>query len=90
MTHLDQHKAGLVAGVFIGGWHVIWSILVGIGWGQPLIDFILWAHMVHLPYIVGPFDVVAAATLIVLTTVTGYAIGWIFAFIWNRLHRANA
>lgn len=89
MTHLDQHKAGLVVGVFIGGWHIIWSILVLIGWGQALIDFILWAHMVHLPYIVGPFDVPPAATLIVLTTVTGYAIGWIFAFIWNRLHRAN-
>jgi hypothetical protein len=89
MTHLDQHKAGLVVGVFVGGWHVIWSILVLIGWGQALIDFVLWAHMVHLPYIVGPFDVVPAATLIVLTTVAGYAIGWIFGFIWNRLHRAN-
>ncbi len=90
MVHLDQHKTGLVVGVFTGGWHVIWSILVAIGWGQPLIDFILWAHMVHLPCIVGPFDVVAAATLVILTAVAGYAIGRIFAFIWNRLHRVNA
>ena len=31
----DGEQTGLVVGVFIGGWHVIWSILVGIGWGQP-------------------------------------------------------
>jgi len=90
MTHLDCHRTGLVVGLFIGGWHVIWSALVGIGWGQPLIDFILWAHMVHLPYVVGPFEIAAAVTLIVVTAVAGYAMGWVFAFIWNRLHGANA
>jgi hypothetical protein len=90
MTHLDRHRTGLVVGLFIGGWHVLWSALVAIGWGQALIDFILWAHMVHLPYVVGPFEIVAAATLIVVTSIAGYAMGWIFAFLWNRLHGADA
>ena len=66
--------------------------LVGIsltGLGQPLVDFILWAHMVHLQYIVGPFDITASAVLIVVTALAGYTFGYFFAWIWNSLHRAN-
>jgi hypothetical protein len=41
--------------------------------------------MLHLPVAVGPFDAVAAGTLIVVTSVTGYAIGYLFALAWNKL-----
>ncbi len=86
MTEVDCNKAGLALGLFLGGWHLIWSILVAVGWGQPLIDFVLWMHMVHLPYIVGPFELGAAVVLVLLTTLAGFAIGWFLAFVWNALH----
>jgi len=89
MTHLNQHKTGLVVGVLIGAWHLAWSALVWTGWGQPLIDFILWAHMIHLQYVVGPFDAKASALLVVVTALAGYALGWLFALVWNRVHAAN-
>jgi hypothetical protein len=27
-------------GALIGGWHFVWSVLVGIGWAQSILDFI--------------------------------------------------
>jgi hypothetical protein len=76
-----------VIGALIGGWHFVWSGLVGIGWAQPILDFIFWAHMIEPVYFVKPFDAVAAVSLIVTTAVIGYMFGFLGAIIWNRLHR---
>jgi len=86
MHVLDPNKTGLVVGAFLGGWHVLWAILVAAGLGQPLMDFVFWAHMIHLTWTVGPFEARAATTLIVLTSVVGYTIGYLFAWIWNKIH----
>ena len=88
MTEVDCNKAGLAVGLLLGGWHLLWSLLVLVGWGQPLIDFVLWMHMIHLLYVVGPFELIAAVVLVLLTSLTGYALGWVLAYIWNALHRA--
>jgi hypothetical protein len=61
--------------------------LVLLGWAQPILDFIFWAHMIKSVYVVKPFDLVAAVALIVITTVIGYVFGFLGAVIWNRLHR---
>lgn len=87
MNNLNINKTGLVVGLFLGGWHLLWSLLVLTGVGQALIDFVLWAHMIHLPYVVGPFELLAAVTLIILTSLVGYALGAAFAWAWNRIHR---
>ena len=82
----NPNKVGLVIAVLIGGWHVIWSLLVLIGFAQPILDFIFWAHMIQQVYFVKPFDPMAAVTLIVITAVIGYVFGFVGAVIWNRLH----
>lgn len=84
----NPHKVGLVIGALIGAWHLLWAFLVLVGWAQPIIDFVFWAHMIQPVYVIKPFDLKAALTLIVLTTAIGYAFGLIGALIWNRLHRA--
>ena len=86
--HTDPKKAGLVGAVVIGGWHVVWSLLVLLGWGQSLVNFSLWAHMMQVPVVIGPFDAGAAATVIIIAAVIGYAIGYILAEVWNRVHGA--
>jgi hypothetical protein len=58
-----------------------------IGWAQPIIDFIFWAHMIKPVYFVKPFDLVAAVALIVITAVIAYFFGCLGALISNRLHR---
>lgn len=83
----NPNKVGLVVGALIGGWHVLWSLLVLLRWAQPILDFIFWAHMIQPIYVVKPFDLLAAITLIMITCVIGYIFGFVGAFIWNRLHR---
>ena len=84
----DPKKAGLVGAVIIGGWHVVWSLLIILGWAQALVNFSLWAHMLRVPVVAGPFDAGASATVIVLAAIIGYAVGYILATVWNRVHSA--
>jgi len=83
----NPNKVGLVFGAIMGGWHCVWALLVFLGVAQKIYDFILWAHMIHLPIIIGPFDPKAALTLVVLTTAIGYVFGYIAAWVWNRVYR---
>jgi len=90
---MQQHlssptKTALAVGVFLGTWHVIWSLLVALNWAQPLYDFILWTHMIHVQLTISPFQPVVAATLVVVTFLLGCVIGYVFALIWNWFHRA--
>ena len=85
----NPNKVGLVFGVLIGGWHLLWAVLILLGWAQPIIDFIFWAHMIRPVYVIKPFDSIAAVTLIIITAVIGYIFGFVGAIIWNRLHRAR-
>lgn len=45
--------------------------------------------MIHLRLTIGPFDLVAAATLVVVTLLIGCVIGYVFAVIWNWFHRGT-
>lgn len=82
----DKNKVGLVVGALIGGWHVVWSLLVVTGLGQMLYDFVLWMHMIRIDILVGPFDAMASLTLIVVTAVFGYVFGYVGAWVWNRVY----
>jgi len=86
MNTLNSNKTGLVFGIATGGVHLVWSILVLVGVAQVLIDFILWAHMIQLPYVVGPFSVTQAAILVVVTAGIGYVVGYVVAIVWNKVH----
>ena len=83
---VDPHKLGLVLAAFIGGWHIVWSLLVLFGWAQPAINFVFWLHFITPPYEVGPFVAWRAITLITLTTTIGYVFGRIIGAIWNWVH----
>jgi hypothetical protein len=41
MQHLNPAKTALTIGVFLGCWHLMWSLLVVLNWAQPIYDFIL-------------------------------------------------
>lgn len=84
--HIDPTNTALSVGAFVGGWHLVWSILVALGWAQGLVDFVLWMHMVNLPYVVKAFDFSAAIVLIAVTAIAGGVFGYIFARIWNKMH----
>ncbi len=87
-AQMNVYKTGLVLGLVFGGWHLCWSILVALGWAQPVIDFVFWIHFIKPVYVVEPFELVRAAILIVVTAGIGFVIGSAFALVWNALHRA--
>ena len=88
---MDQHmspcKTAATFAVLFGGMHLGWAILVALGFAQALMDFIFWAHMFSLSFVVKPFDITATITLIVITSAIGAIFGYFMAIIWNRLHR---
>lgn len=85
---LKASRVGLVLGLFIAGLHLLWSIIVAIGWGQMLMNFISWFHMLSSQQQVAPFDLTAAFFMVLITFAVGYVIGWIFSTLWNKLYKA--
>jgi hypothetical protein len=83
----NPSRVGIVVGALIGGWHLVWSLLVLIGWAQPIIDFIFWAHMIKPVYVVRSFNLAAAIMLIAITALIGYIFGFAGTIIWNRIRR---
>jgi len=81
-------KAGLVLGFVLGGFHLCWTILVALGWAQPVIDFVFWMHFIKPIYVIEPFAIARASILIVATAGIGFVIGSVFALVWNALHKA--
>ncbi len=87
MGTVNPNKAGLVLGALMGGWHVLWALLVAVGWAQTVINFIFWAHFLTPPYTVGSFHAGTALILIGVTASIGYAFGFVFGVLWNWIHR---
>lgn len=87
MGTIRPHMAALIVAILLGGWHLLWSVLVAVGWAQPLIDFIFWLHFIRPVYVVERFNIGIALLLIGITATIGYAIGWSFAMLWNKLHK---
>lgn len=86
-VELEKTKVGLAFAALIGGWHLVWALLVLTNAAQPLIDFIFWAHMIRPIYIIAPFNPLAALTLVIVTSLGGYLFGSIGAFVWNKIHQ---
>lgn len=64
----------------------MWSLLVALGLAQLVVDWIFRLHFIQPPYTITGFNLGTAAILIVVTSVIGFVMGWLFAAIWNLLH----
>jgi hypothetical protein len=89
MGNIDPNRAGLVLGALLGGWHLLWALMVALGVAQPLIDFLFWIHFIKPVYVIEPFAIGRAAILVLVTAGIGYIIGFVFGKIWNRVHRSS-
>ena len=87
MRTINANQAGLALGVFLGCWHLLWSLLVAFHWAQPLVDFLFWIHFIKPVYVIEAFHVGRAVILILVTSAIGYVSGLCFAVLWNRMHR---
>lgn len=82
----DENRLGLAVGGVFAAAHLIWAIMVLIGVAQLYLNWIFGLHFITSPtFAIGAFDFVTAILLIVVTFICGYVIGWLGAFILNKI-----
>ena len=84
---LNTKKVALTLGVFVGGLHVVWSALVALGLAQGLTNFATALHFMSNPMMIGQFSFGTSALLVIVASVVGYVLGWVFASVWNVMHK---
>jgi hypothetical protein len=84
---ISKVKTGLSLGIFIAVLHLIWAIAIAIGIAQPVIAWILSMHMLQNYLIVTSFSIVHTLILVVMTFISGFIFGWLFALFWNMFHK---
>ena len=76
---------GIVVGLFLAVVHIAWATLVAVGWAQPLMNFVFWAHFITPPYHIEPFALARAGALIGFVFAVGLVLGVVGGWLWNRL-----
>ena len=85
MGHLHVGRVGFAFGLLLGLMHAGWSALVWAGKAQPLLDYYFKLHFLSNPLEVQAYSFVTAATLVGITFGVGFALGFVFAVLWNAL-----
>lgn len=86
-THINVNRAGLIFGAFLGLFHLVWAIMVAVGFAQAILDFIYGIHFLNNPFTVASFEVGTAALLVLVTAVTGYVLGVVLAWLCNLINK---
>jgi len=89
MGAVNAKKTGLVFATLLGGWHALWASLVAVSWAQPVINFVFWLHFIKPVYVIQPFNLGVALSLIAVTAALGYVIGYVLVLLWNWIHNAT-
>ena len=85
--HIQKNKFALVLGSFAAVMHLIWAVIVGLGFGQWLVDFVYSMHFMDSVMTVAPFNLGRAIGLIILAFCLAYIIGYIFSSVWNKIYK---
>lgn len=68
-------RDGITGGLSLAFFHLCWVVVVAIGWGQTILDFVFKIHMLNSPLQVQPFNPACALTLLLVTFTVGFVMG---------------
>ena len=79
----NPYKVGLTLGIITGGIHLLWMVVVALGAGKAVLDWIFALHHLSNPYNVLAFSFGKAVALVLFTTLGGYVLGAVYALLCN-------
>jgi hypothetical protein len=84
---MNKNKTGLAVGYFFALIHLIWALMV---WLMPsqlqsCLNWIFDLHGLEPIWILTSMTLMKAITLIIVTFIIGYIIGWVYAF-FHHIH----
>lgn len=85
MGRISPNRVGLSVAAVLGGWHVVWSLLVAFGAAERVLTMAYELHGMKAEAVVGPFNPMTAGILILSTAAIGYLSGAFAAITWNCL-----
>lgn len=85
----NPFRLGIIVGLLLAIFHAFWAVLVVLGWAQPLMDFVFWAHFITPPWHIEAFTLGRACVLVGFTFLMGAAIGAMGGWLWNRFASAD-
>ena len=84
-TRLNSVKFGLAFGIFFAILHAVWALLVAMRGAQQFIEWIMPLHFIDILYSVNAFSLSVALMLVVFAFIGGYVIGWLLAWLYNKM-----
>ena len=84
---MNGKKVGLILGSFAALIHLVWVLLIALGWAQPFMDFVYRMHSLNNPYMVMQFDLMRSVGLIIIAFIMGNIVGNVLAMLWNKFHK---
>lgn len=82
---VNKSRVALFFATFAGGVHLLWSLVVAVGWGQKLVDWIYSMHFVESSHTVKTFELMTAVYLVVVAFLWAYFVGFVLATLWNLI-----
>jgi hypothetical protein len=82
-----SHRLGLTLGLFFGLVHLLWTLLVWVGWAQGLVNWKMAMHGVGMSFQVMSLSPLRGIVLIILAGVVGYVVGAVLGFIYEKVQK---
>ena len=85
MSNAFPHRLGRTLSLFAGLVHIVWALLIWLGWATPLLGFVYDMHSLKIAFTVGAMSASKGLGLVILTMLVGYAAGFIIGTIWEKV-----
>ncbi len=82
---LSGLKTGLTVAAVSALWHTCWLTLIATNTAQSVSDALFRLYSVEPAYLISPFHLDIALTLLVISSAGAFALGYVFALVWNSL-----